>query len=130
MSEGRAPRRCHSDRGILEQYDGKFIKARCWPCLLTGLDALRLDYRTRTYVRRSSLASRNRRNSLFYGAVACPDTRACHLWMLVSYPRDVPPALFACTRRCKSTSSDTFRLWVWPCWCFMASASDRKGIRG
>ncbi len=27
MSDGRAPRRCHSDRGILEQYDGKFIKA-------------------------------------------------------------------------------------------------------
>lgn len=27
MSDGRAPRRSHSDRGILEQYDGKFIKA-------------------------------------------------------------------------------------------------------
>ena len=59
MSEGRPPRRCHSDRGILEQYDGKFIKARCLPNLLTGLDALRLDYRARTYVRRSCLASRD-----------------------------------------------------------------------
>ncbi len=82
MSDGRAPRRCHSDRGILEQYDGKFIKASARHC--RALPSVSVPY-TFSAMTRPSLLRRGNKSRKAAG-IRFVTHQVHHHWSLRLFP--------------------------------------------